>query len=252
MTLKTKLRNSLAYYRHHSPVLRNLLDTFELNDYEYAVVGGFVKSVVAYHLHKASESPRDIDVVVDIDTQELEYIFKQYRIKHQKNDFGGYKIFDNTGTFNTPIDIWCLKNHQPFKAFPEKFHNWKGIVESSWISICGGVYLPQTSKIYIKGLKDSIRKEQIAFRHPEIFFESKNVINKYTIVAKLIDLSYDYKLDKNCLKAITEYLAKHKDNKSLVNYLESHSTRCIGSWEKEINERFRIFNEIFYPRKVPN
>lgn len=254
MLLKTKLRNGLAYYRHHSPVLRNLLDTFELNDYEYAIVGGFVKSIVAYHLHKVSESPKDIDIVVDIDTQELEYIFSHYRIKYQKNDFGGYKIFDNAGTFTTPIDIWCLKNHQPFKAFPEKYHNWKGITESSWLTVCGGVYLPQSNKVYIRGLKRTIRKHQVALRHPEIYFKSKNIINKYTIVAKLMDLSYDYELDANCCKAITEYFVKHKDNKSLVRYLESHSTRRINNWEKEINERFRFPNVTytFYSQEAPN
>lgn len=177
MSLKTKLRNGLTYYRHRSSALRNLLDTFELNDYEYAVVGGFVKSFVVYHLYRAFESPKDIDVVVDIDTQELEYIFKHYCIKYQKNDFGGYKIFDTESIFTIPIDIWCLKNHQSFKAFPERFHNWKGITESSWISICGGLYLPQTNKIYIKGLKRAIRKHQVTLRHPEIYFESKNIIN---------------------------------------------------------------------------
>lgn len=259
--LKAKLRNSLDYYRFHLPILRNLLDTFELNDYEYAIVGGFVRCVTAYHLLKSDEL-HDIDVVVDIDSQELEYIFSHYHIKYQKNDFGGYKIFDNTGTFNMYIDIWCLSNHQPFKAFPEKYHNWKGITESSWLTVCGGVYLPQTNKVYIKGLKRAIRKHQVTLRHPEIYFESKNIINKYTIVAKLIDYSLYYKLDINCLKAIAEYLAKHKDNKTLVNYLESHSSRFVIDWNKLIDDDFRVLNDFdvfpvdskytFWPPVDPN
>lgn len=88
---------------------------------------------------KYSSESRDLDIIVDVPRAELEYLLRYYHIKNVKNDFGGFKIIDRyQATFNIDIDIWCLEDHQPFKALPKKYHNWKGIRKSGWLSLCGG------------------------------------------------------------------------------------------------------------------
>lgn len=240
MFVKRKLRNALNYYRYHLPVLDWLIGTFELNNYTYALVGGFVKNIVAYDMsyRKYSSESRDLDIIVDVPRTELEYLLRYYRIKNVKNDFGGFKIIDRyQATFNIDIDIWCLEDHQPFKALPKKYHNWKGIRKSGWLSLCGGTWLPQTNKLYIKGLRKAIRTKKIKMYNPDYYFNSNQVVNKYTVVAKLIDYKqHEYTLDKNCRSAVDTYLNNHTKIDSLVRYLEDHSDLVFSDWRQIIED----------------
>lgn len=245
MLLKRKLRNALNYYKHHLPVLDWLLDTFELNDYEYAIVGGFVKDIVAYVAKcSTSSSSRDLDIVVNIPRAELELILNEYRIKRFKNDFGGFKLIDRCdATFNIDIDIWCLEDHQPFKSLPSKMYNWKGFRESGWLNVCGAVYLPQSNKLYAKGLKKAIKQKDVRMYNPDIFLH-KPVINKYMIVAKIIDYLYKgYSVDVNCIEAMKLYFLSHTSDKTIIKYLEEHSTNTYVDWSANLT-KLREANQI--------
>lgn len=243
MFIKRKLRNALNYYRFHIPMLAWILDTFETNNYEYAVVGGFVKDIIAYDIdckHNSSDS-RDIDIIVNIPRAELDYILNYYHIKRYKNDFGGYKLIDRfDATFNIDIDIWCLEDHQPFKVLSKKNPKWKDIRESGWLNVCGAIYLPQTNKLYAKGLRKALRTKRIEMYNPEIFHFSPKVTNKYTIVAKIIDyLHKGYTIDEHCKAALGAYFYKHDSYKTLVKYLEEHSKDSYIDWEDYITTKLR-------------
>lgn len=165
MFLKRKLRKALEFYKYHLPALELLLDTFELNNYKYALVGGFVKTVVAFCTKVTNRSYcRDLDIIVDLPKAEIEYLLKTYHIKYIKNGFNGFKIVDRKDvSFEIDIDLWSLEDHEPFKALPSELHNWEGVRKSGWLSVCGGTWLPQSNKLYIKGLKKAIRTKTVEF-----------------------------------------------------------------------------------------
>ena len=246
MFIKSKLKNALRYYRYHLPALNNILDTFELNNYEYALVGGFVKNIMTFDLHAFQEDTccRDLDIIVNLPKKEIEYILRHYHILFHKNDFGGFKVVDRQdATFNMDLDIWSLEDHQPFKVLPPKDRNWKGIRKSGWLSVCGATYLPQTNKLYASGLRKSIKHKYIEMYNPEIYF-SKQIVNKYIVVAKLLDYLYSgWKIDSNCSKAIRMYLNSHPDIQFLSKYLDSHSKNYFADWEEFIKTIGPLLNE---------
>lgn len=239
MFLRHELRRALEFYRYHLPALGLLLDTFELNNYKYALVGGFVKAIVAFCTKVTNRSYcRDLDIIVDLPKDEIEHLLKTYHIKYSKNDFNGFKIVDRKdASFDMDIDLWSLEDHEPFKALPCELHNWKGVRKSGWLSVCGGTWLPQSNKLYIKGLKKAIKTKTVEFYYPEYYFGSNLVTNKYTVVAKIIELIRDgWNLDKHCKLAVKQYLDRHKDLKTLVGYLEDHSKDCFTDYEELVLE----------------
>ena len=67
---KRKLKNCIRYYCYHQRYLNDLISTFNLNNYDYAFVGGFVRWVIDKNFD--SSGPRDFDIVVDIPKEDLE------------------------------------------------------------------------------------------------------------------------------------------------------------------------------------
>lgn len=63
--------------------------------------------------------PRDIDIIVDCKTSNLDDALESY--SYRKNRFGGYKVFIE----NTELDIWSISNNWAFreKILEEKFEN---------------------------------------------------------------------------------------------------------------------------------
>lgn len=106
---KRQLLNSkFNEYLKKSYHLRILISNFNLNNYVYGIVGGFVRDIL---LRK--DLIKDIDIIVDTDFEELMYILDNYNIKYQHNTFKGLKVYDKTNDLY--IDLWSLSDHRPRK-----------------------------------------------------------------------------------------------------------------------------------------
>lgn len=229
-----KLKKMLRYFRYHqSHSLDLLLETFEFNKYTYAIVGGFVKSVLT------NKNPRDIDIIVDLTAREIKYVLKHYGLKFVKNSFGGFKVkATSEDTFNLEIDVWSLDSHYPFKnGFLEK--DWKNIPKSAWISIDGATWLPSKSKLYIDNLKKTLKTKTIFLTIPLLdFYSSKyDIPSKYILVGKLIHYAEEerFLLSENCEKIVKTFFKKH-EAESVLNFLKRNydSDQFADDWENRL------------------
>ena len=228
-TLKRRLRRALANYRGSIYELNQLVEAFEMNGYDYCIIGGFVRSIYL------GKNPRDIDIIVDILPEDLDRIIAHYNPPHEKNNFGSYKINGKFDITNKPIDIdvWTLRNHSPFKTFKKNGlkTGWKQLPDSAWISIDGATWLPRKNKVYAKNLKRTIKKNEISFINYDLF--KGPVDNKYIIVSKLVENCQFYDLDENCWRAMDTYFTKHPNNSSLIKILKEKNEDDMT--EEEIN-----------------
>lgn len=219
MFLKRKLKNAVKYYKYHQINLYKILDFFEMNNLEYAFVGGFVKDIVEFDMQPKLVKPKgmtprifsthDFDIIVDTDYDNLKHMLKWYKIPFRANDFGSFKIKEHPdSTFNHEIDIWCLKDHRPFTQHLFR-KDWKNIPQSAWLSICGAAYLPLSNKLYLGDLKKTLKTKTITMYKPLLFF-SNEIDNKFILVGKLFYLWYNfgYKMDQNCVDFLSSYLFK--------------------------------------------
>ena len=69
------------------------------------IVGGFLRSVINQTV------PRDIDIIFNFDSPQLEEIFHNLKLDFKINKLGGYKIKLNTIT----IDAWTIHDNWAFK-----------------------------------------------------------------------------------------------------------------------------------------
>ena len=244
---KRKLKNCIRYYRHHQTYLEALLDTFDMNDYNYAFVGGFVRWVLDKNFEDCG--PRDFDIIVDIPKVDLERLLRLYKIPYSKNEFGGFKIppsqFD---TFpNKEIDIWSLEEHSPLDAFENcyglmqsygfrtPYRHFKYIPKSSFISLDGATYWVNKNKLYAKDCKKTLKTK-------EIFITDKMCVNyqgvnRKSLVAKLIHYYHGgYTLNKDCWYLISAYFSKH-DSKKVVHWLDKHYPQSMLDWDEFIDEK---------------
>lgn len=158
------LKKNLKYFRKHQKVLNLLLETFEMNKYGYAIIGGFVRRSLL-KTPDAFIGFKDFDIVVDIPSNELKHILQHYRFIFNENSNGGFKIkeWENSKFKNFTIDIWSLDNHLSFKEAPLDFkHTLEKISSYAPTSFEDGVYVPTTNKLYYrKWFIDSLKKREI-------------------------------------------------------------------------------------------
>ena len=228
----------LGKYRNYIHELNQIIDAFEMNGYDYCIIGGFVRNTFL------GESPRDIDIIVDISSKDLDAIITHYNPPREKNNFGSYKIHgkhDASGN-NVSIDIWTLDSHAPFKIFEKNGlkTGWKQLPDSAWISIDGATWLPGKNKVYVKNLKKTIRKNEISFINYDLF--KGPVDNKYIIVSKLVENCQFYDLDESCWRVMDTYFAKHPNNSSLIKILKEKNKDDMT--EKEIDNHIEFLREI--------
>lgn len=239
MFFKRRLKRALQYFRYHQKDLNLLLETFELNNYDYAIVGGFLKDVyrIPSNLHI-----RDIDIIVDLNIDDLERILKHYNFRYSKNSFSGYKIVDRRGTFKLVIDLWTLNTHKPFEELSMhiKKPSWKSIPKSAWLSVDGATWLPSCNKLYAKAMKRSIRKEVLGFYYPETF-KKLYLENDYIVIAKILRYYAIDKLELNsaCKDVVHWYFTNRVRNYrqlvQLVDYLYDHYGNRIN-WKELVGK----------------
>ena len=241
---KRKLKSCIRYYCYHQRYLNDLISTFNLNNYDYAFVGGFVRWVIDKNFD--SSGPRDFDIIVDIPKEDLESLLRLYRIKYTKNAFGGFKIPPHPDdTFaNKEIDIWTLDSHTVFTIFIKyygicksinKFCTFKNLPKTAFISLDGATYWVNKNKLYAKDCKKSLKSKSI-YLTDNLCISYQNVDRK-SLVAKLIHYYYEgYTLDTNCKHLISLYFSKHPSEK-VVKYLEDHYPKAFLDWSEFVDEK---------------
>ena len=220
---KSKLRSTLNKYRKQQYALNTLLTTFEDNDYDYAIVGGFVRRVLTNEWNGFS----NFDIIVDIPSTWIKHIIKHFGFSFSENSNGGFSIKDDN---NISIDIWSLQDHSPFIInYPDLNKSFKNIQKASIISIDGGTYMPAKNKLYWTFLRKSIKQNQIFCLSNPI-----NYIGKAKIGARLIylNLTTDFNLSdeaaafcKTCKKLRS---LNFKVQKYLTHILDKRGCSSIG------------------------
>lgn len=241
---KRKLKNCIRYYCYHQRYLNDLISTFNLNNYDYAFVGGFVRWVIDKNFD--SSGPRDFDIVVDIPKEDLESLLRLYHIKYTKNAFGGFKIPSHpSDTFaNKEIDIWTLDSHTLFTTFIKyygicksinKFCTFKNLPKTAFISLDGATYWVNKNKLYAKDCKKSLKSKSI-YLTDNLCISYQNVDRK-SLVAKLIHYYHEgYDLNEDCWHLVSVYFAKH-DTTKVVHWLDKHYPNSIFDWSEFIDEK---------------
>lgn len=250
---KRKLKNCVRYYRHHQDYLKKLLDTFDMNGYNYAFVGGFVRWALDKNF--SSEGPRDFDIIVDIPKEELESILKHYDIPFKGNNFRGFKIPSSYyDTFaNKEIDIWTLDSHTMFIPFVQrygiatpKFCTFKNIPKTAFLSLDGATYWVNKNKLYAKDCKKSLKTKQIYLTDEGIALYH-SAVDRKSLAAKLIRYYYEgYTLNEDCWRLIRRYFTNH-DSKKVSYYMDTHYPYHVD-WREFINEK--IYPKFKYISKI--
>lgn len=235
MRYKRILNEKLNEYLKKSYHLRILIDNFNLNNYTYGIVGGFVRDTI---LEK--NSIKDVDIIVDVDFEELMYVLENYNIKYQHNTFKGLKIYDKTN--NLYIDLWSLSDHRPFRQGYFK-KSWKNIPKSSYINCGGCIWIPNKNKLYLGKTKKFIKNKLVDF-YNEKFFNSHHIDNKHIIAVKLLNYYEDceYKLSESCVDFLKTYLSKQKHITSIRRFARENNIKVnINKFiAEQINEKITV------------
>ena len=211
---KIKLKILLNKYLQKSHYLKLLIDTFELNNYSYGIVGGFVRDCLL------NNDIRDIDIIVDVKFEEILYLLNKYNIKYKHNTFKGLKIYDKNA--DIIIDLWSLSDHRPFtQGYFEK--SWKNIPRSNYTNDGGCVWLPIENKLYLGKTKQLIKNKIVDF-YDLHFFQINNIDNKHITATKLLNYYTNdrFKLSKSCIIFLKKYLSKQRHVTSVKRFAKEN------------------------------
>lgn len=190
MLKKFRLNKAIKQLRKNNHQLNTLLSSFDLNNYEYAFVGSFVRAVC--FPKSFLNSYKDIDVIVKIPTSELQSMLDYYKFEYTINDCKGFKV----KTDNFSLDIWSFYDHLPFK-YNLFTPSWKKIPASSFISLDGAAYTNK-HKLYLGKIPSSIENNTVSLT-------VLSPLEPYMIMAKIIR----YKLMGFNLLPLTEAKLKN-------------------------------------------
>lgn len=243
---KRKLKNALRYYCYHqSHTLGLLIEHFDLNNYQYAILGGFVRKILNCKRSR-SINMKDIDIVIDLPKSEIKYILRHYKIKFTLNDFGGFKILpDPEDTFTTKIDLWSMNDHYPFKYGLLK-KSWKNLSKSSWISLDSAVWIPKSNKLYARFCKKSLKKREVNLTVPLDKLTTFNVPFKGNLFGKVIYYVevVNFNLGESLREALLLY-CRHHTMEFALKFLEKNynDNQFIDGWKNILKK---------YPWKLIN
>lgn len=217
MTLykKKRMKSVIKSYKKDIFELDLLLDTFDLNKYEYAFVGGWVRFyTTSFSSNNQANLPTDIDIIVKIPSKEIQSILDEYRISYTKNDFGSFKIITN----QTEIDIWSFYNHAPFKNGHFK-PLWKNIPKSSYTTLDGATFTNK-GKLYLDKIQKSVDDKFVDLTTKDLY----GVENKFIIVAKLVYYyCLGFKLSDRAKLAVNNYLKTNNIDKLQLYFQKKYN-----------------------------
>lgn len=238
---KSKLKKWITYYRYHQRYLNDLISVFNLNNYNYALVGDFIRWALSDPKNK-THLFKSFDIIVDIPLQDLESLLKTYQISFTRNSPGVFKLKNHPDdSFNIPIEICTLESYKPFEQLVKahgvvkninKFRTFKNIPKVMFLSISGATYWVNKNKLYVKDLKKTLFTNVIHLTDDSCL-NFPNV-NRKDLTAKLLfyrdKLGFEW--DENCKRLVTGYMRKHNLGK-LREYLVKtypdyyYESRCL-------------------------
>jgi len=182
-------------------------------------------------------TPRDFDIVVDLENEKLEKELSSYSLT--RNRFGGFKIED----FQTSIDIWSLESTW---AYREKIikcaHREYGLhlQDTVFLNIDAIVYNITRNIWYNHRYLNAIQTKTLDIvlqENPQI---EVNIMRTFVFKKK-----YSYNISDRLCKLIYEYVINHNDYiYALLGAQQSHYNKDIISKEALVDELNLIVNRI--------
>ena len=190
------LRKNLEYYRKNQRALRFILEAFDTNKITYAIVGSFIRRTLE-DTPDAFRSLNDIDIIVDISSNEIKSILMHFGMKFDTNSNGGFRVheFEDSLHPDFHLDIWPLCQHIPFMKANVKA-NFKHLEKQSLLSIDSAAWIPLWRKLYSSALEETMKTGTISFVGP--------VYNDGKVAARL--KFFKNKLGYELTEACEEYM----------------------------------------------
>jgi hypothetical protein len=154
------------------------------------------------------KTPRDIDIVLDCQSSELEFLNS---FKAEKNRFGGYYL----KVAGTDFDIWNLENTWAIKHNPKFEKKLETLPKTSFFNMDAIIYYLNTKTFQDEGFMQAISSKKL-----DIVYEP-NPFPFLCVSKALIALTrYELSPAPNLKRYIDEQFARGYTRKSFEKYLE--------------------------------
>lgn len=193
---------------------------------EIIFFGGSIRDL--YLANENQNSPRDYDVVINLNRNitEFENFLESY--EHRKNRFDGYKIIVG----DTEFDIWRIEKTWAFnnKLLENEERN---LIESVYLSVDGIAYNYNKKILYDNVLKDTDDKKEINIVLKNNPQKELNLLRGLIFKQKYnYNLSYELKSEYRAFKRINRNLSKFLYDLQYDHYKEEKLT--LEQIEKEL------------------
>ena len=193
---------------------------------EIIFFGGSIRDL--YLANENKNSPRDYDVVINLNSNitEFENFLESY--EHRKNRFDGYKILIGS----TEFDIWRIEKTWAFhnKLLENEESN---LIESVYLSVDGIAYNYNKKILYDNILKDTDDKKEINIVLKNNPQKELNLLRGLIFKQKYnYNLSYELKSEYRDFKRINRNLSKFLYDLQYDHYKEEKLT--LEQIEKEL------------------
>ena len=195
--------------------LNELIEILLSQNIQTYIIGGFVKDHIEHSL------PRDVDIVVDCDDENLDSLITSQVYAYTKNFFHGYKL-----KLSLDVDIWTLTSHYGINEAELKdalFYNYNSIVYNVNTDSIDREYY---DKCINEQKLDFIGSRELINENPAYVLNSlRAYILAYEKGFNLSDSVMEYLKDKNVsitlLKKEYERHYHAKMEQNLCNYIEN-------------------------------
>ncbi len=221
---KLRIRKNLNYFRKHQKVLNLLLESFEWNNYEYAIVGGFIRRSLM-KTPDAFIGFKDFDIIVDISTSELKHILSHFKFKFEQNSNGGFKIeeWEQSKFKDISIDVWTLEDHIPFERETGLPKTFEGVSKGAPISTDSGVYVLRKNKLYEHYLLETIKTGEIQVIYEPGYRDAPKIAARL----KYLKNYYGWELNENSVHLVQKYFNNQNSNiRKKANKYYKHLIEC--------------------------
>ncbi|WNR45102.1 ligand-binding sensor domain-containing protein [Paenibacillus roseipurpureus] len=191
------------------PLAKNVIYRL-LEEGNLLLFGGSVRN---YYENGFRTMPRDFDIVVCSDNDELDKYF--YNIPYKKNRYGGYKI----DHYSVNFDIWSLNSTWAFKTKKISNPNIENLTKTVFLNYDSVVYDLTTGRLYDEDYRLAKEKNKLDIVLQDNPFPELNVLRTFVFKTKH-NMEYSERLRsylvnwkeqnvKNALDLLTSIQLKH-------------------------------------------
>jgi hypothetical protein len=219
--LRERLARFLTSQAASKAPLREALGRLEIHGWSAVIFGGVLRDLFVYG---ASETPRDVDVVIlGASLSEFEHAFQD--LIYEKTRFGGLRL----RTKDWLIDIWRLGDTWAFREHLVPDVSFAQLVRTTFLNveaIAAEIFTTQGKqrRIYSHGFLEAVKRRVV-----DINFEP----NPFPALCVVRSLITAIKLNFSMSRRLAEYIVLHgiqTPNETLMQAQESHYGKIpIGS-----------------------